>query len=71
MQHGKISRRVENLPNGVKTWTTSEDPQVVPLIQQHANMAVTKLFSREVGCMALSMPCRISYAMYRKGKFCI
>lgn len=35
MEHGKISRRVENLPNGVKTWTTSDDPQLASVIQQH------------------------------------
>ena len=35
MQHEKISRRVENLPNGVKTWTTSEDPQLASAIQKH------------------------------------
>ena len=35
MEHGKISRRMENLPNGVKTWTTSDDPQLASVIQQH------------------------------------
>jgi hypothetical protein len=35
MGHDKITRRVEDLPNGVKTWTTSEDPQLVSLIQKH------------------------------------
>lgn len=35
MQHEKISRRVENLENGVKTWTTSDDPQITAAIQKH------------------------------------
>ena len=35
MQHEKISRRVENLGNGVKTWTTSEDPEIAAAIQKH------------------------------------
>lgn len=35
MQHEKISRRVENMENGVKTWTTSDDPQIAAFIQKH------------------------------------
>lgn len=35
MQHEKINRRVENLDNGVKTWTTSEDPEIAAAIQKH------------------------------------
>lgn len=35
MQHEKISRRVENRENGVKTWTTSEDPEIASAIQKH------------------------------------
>jgi hypothetical protein len=35
LKHDKISRRVENLPNGVKTRTTSDDPQLASLIQKH------------------------------------
>ncbi|MEK6480442.1 hypothetical protein WJR50_23060 [Catalinimonas sp. 4WD22] len=33
--HEKIQRRVENLDNGVKTWTESNDPELVPVIQTH------------------------------------
>ena len=33
--HEKIQRRVENLENGVKTWTESTDPAIVPAIQTH------------------------------------
>lgn len=35
MQHKKLNRRVENLENGVKTWTTSEDPEIAAAIQKH------------------------------------
>jgi uncharacterized protein YdcH (DUF465 family) len=35
MQHEKINRRVENLENGVKTWTTSDDPEIAAAIQKH------------------------------------
>lgn len=35
MQHEKINRQVENLDNGVKTWTTSEDPEIAAAIQKH------------------------------------
>lgn len=33
--HEKIQRRVETLDNGVKTWTESNDPKLVPVIQTH------------------------------------
>jgi hypothetical protein len=33
--HEKIQRRVETLDNGVKTWTESNDPELVPVIQIH------------------------------------
>jgi uncharacterized protein YdcH (DUF465 family) len=35
MNHEKIERRVEDLDNGVKTWTTSEDPEIAATIQKH------------------------------------
>ena len=35
MNHEQIERRVEDLPNGVKTWTTSENPQIAAAIQKH------------------------------------
>lgn len=34
-KHEKIQRRVETLDNGVKTWTESNDPELVPVIQIH------------------------------------
>jgi hypothetical protein len=35
INHEQIERRVENLSNGVKTWTTSEDPEIAAAIQIH------------------------------------
>ena len=35
MNHENIDRRVENLENGVKTWTTSDDPDIASAIQTH------------------------------------
>ena len=33
--HTKIQRSVEDIPNGVRTVTTSQDPQVTALIREH------------------------------------
>lgn len=33
--HEKIERRVEDIPNGVRTITTSDDPQVAEMIRTH------------------------------------
>lgn len=38
----RIEMEIQNLENGVLVIETSEDPQVVKLIQQHANRAVTE-----------------------------
>jgi hypothetical protein len=38
----KISLEYEDLPNGIVVTETSEDPQVVLLIQQHAHKAVSE-----------------------------
>jgi uncharacterized protein YdcH (DUF465 family) len=35
MNHEQIERRVEDLNNGVKTWTTSDDPEIAAAIQTH------------------------------------
>ena len=35
MNHEQIERRVEDLPNGVKTWTTSNNPAIASAIQKH------------------------------------
>ena len=33
--HEKVERRVEDIPNGVRTVTTSDDPEVAALIRRH------------------------------------
>lgn len=38
----KIDMQIEDIENGVRVLETSEDPQVVKLIQQHANRAVSE-----------------------------
>lgn len=43
--HSAIERRVEDIPNGVKTWTTSEDPEVATLIRQHVRQMDARLES--------------------------
>ena len=34
--HAAIARRVEEIPGGVRTVTTSEDPELVPVLRRHA-----------------------------------
>lgn len=43
--HEAIERRVEDLSNGVETWTTSEDPEVAALIRQHVRQMKARLES--------------------------
>lgn len=43
--HAAIERRVEDIPNGVKTWTTSEDEDVAILIRQHVRQMKARLES--------------------------
>ena len=47
MQHQKIDRRVENLENGVKTWTTSGDPQITVAIQKHVRQMHERIKEKE------------------------
>ena len=35
VNHNKIERRVENIKNGVETWTESDDPEIAKLIREH------------------------------------
>jgi hypothetical protein len=35
IKHDQIERKVEEIPNGVRTTTTSENPQVAQLIREH------------------------------------
>ena len=43
MQHDKIDRKVENLENGVRTITTSHDPEVAAAIQKHVRQMHERL----------------------------
>ena len=47
MNHEQIERRVENLPNGVKTWTTSKDPEIAAAIQKHVRQMHERLKERK------------------------
>lgn len=40
--HDKIHIRIEEIPGGVRVTETSQDPQVVSLIRQHAHQAVSE-----------------------------
>lgn len=37
MEHGKITRRVNNLQNGIESWTESDDPAIAGAIQRHVH----------------------------------
>ena len=43
MNHEQIERRVEDIPDGVKTWTTSEEPAIVSAIQKHVRQMHERL----------------------------
>ena len=43
MNHEQIERRVEDLPNGVKTWTTSDEPAIASVIQKHVRQMHERL----------------------------
>jgi hypothetical protein len=44
--HEKIDMKVEEIPGGVKVTETSDDPQVVLLIKQHAKAAVSEFVTK-------------------------
>ena len=41
--HAAIERRVEDLPNGVETWTESGDPEVAARIREHVRQMSARL----------------------------
>lgn len=47
MQHEKITRKVQDIENGVKTWTTSEDPEIAAAIQKHVRQMKDRMESGE------------------------
>ena len=44
--HDKIHMEIEDVPGGVRVMETSQDPQVVALIRQHAQRAVSEFVER-------------------------
>src|SRR3546814_12193791 len=40
--HEKVERRVEDIPNGVRTVTTSDDPEVDALIRRHVQQVAAR-----------------------------
>lgn len=40
--HEKVERRVEDIPNGVRTVTTSDDPEVAALIRRHVRQMAAR-----------------------------
>lgn len=44
--HDAIERRVADLPDGVETWTTSDDPEVAALLREHVRRMKARLAER-------------------------
>lgn len=47
MNHEQIDRRVEDLPKGVKTRTTSADPEIAAAIQKHVRQMHKRIKDKE------------------------
>jgi hypothetical protein len=62
--HGAIRRRVEELPNGIRTTTESDDPRVVALLQAH----VASMYKRVDEHRPFSMMSRTLPAMFRNAR---
>lgn len=45
--HDKIQRRVENIDNGVKTWTESSDPEIAQAIQAHVRQMKDRVENKQ------------------------
>jgi hypothetical protein len=48
MNHGAITRTVTHLPDGIRTLTTSSDPEIAGMIVAHVASMATRLESGEV-----------------------
>lgn len=56
-RHREIRRTVEQLPNGVRTVTESDDPRLAAMLQEHvAHMYGHVAAGMEVQCMSDSLP---------------
>jgi hypothetical protein len=60
--HGAIRRHVEQLPNGIRTTTESDDPHVAALLQSH----VASMYKRVDEHRPFSMMSRTLPTMFRK-----
>ena len=49
--HSTIQRRVEQLPNGVRTFTESDDPRIATLLQAHVASMYTRMDNGNVFAM--------------------
>ena len=47
LNHEQIERRVENLKNGVKTWTTSDDPEIAAAIRRHVRQMKERMHQKK------------------------
>ena len=47
MHHEQIERQVENLENGVKTWTTSDDPEIASAIRTHVRQMKERMENQQ------------------------
>jgi hypothetical protein len=43
VNHDRITRKVSNLPNGIRTTTESDDPEIAQLIQEHVASMVERV----------------------------
>ena len=56
MNHARIKRTVTNLPNGVRTLTESEDPQVAALIRAHVATTLERVEARDDPGLPMETP---------------
>jgi hypothetical protein len=56
MSHRRIERTVANLPNGVRTVTESDDPQVAALIRDHVAITVKRVEARDDPGLPMESP---------------
>ncbi|MGZ8471452.1 MAG: hypothetical protein ACXWZ7_18790 [Gemmatirosa sp.] len=65
MSHARIRRTVTNLPNGVRTLTESDDPQVAALIREHIVTTVKRVEARDDPGLPMETPAL--RAVFRNG----
>ncbi|MBW3563670.1 MAG: hypothetical protein KY459_02990 [Acidobacteria bacterium] len=60
--HGKLRMEIEEIPGGVRVRETSDDPQIVLLIRQHAHRAVSEFVDEGMSRAMRSTPLPEGYA---------